>query len=178
MTGPEPGSDRRTISIDQQSETLRLLPWPQADPAALRSVFAESGAGLETESDLRLRHDRYLRGWAEGTEFFYAIELDGHCVGSIGYWYGRSRGLLAYETSWTLAPEARRRGIAVRSLRLLLAEAAAFPVPRFVHAYVDTDDAEDNALCVEAGFDRIDLVELGEPPSLHHDWAFDLAAVA
>ncbi|KQQ06215.1 MULTISPECIES: GNAT family N-acetyltransferase [unclassified Rathayibacter] len=174
MTGPEPGSDHRTVSIDQQPETLRLLPWPQVDASALRGTSAEPG--LDAGDDLR--HDRYLRGWAEGTEFFYAIVLDGLCVGSIGYWYGHSRGVLAYETTWTLAPEARERGIAARSVRLLLAEAAEFPVPRFVHAFVPTDDAADSALCVEVGFDRVDVVEKGEPLQLCADWAFDLADVA
>jgi hypothetical protein len=65
-----------------------------------------------------------------------------------------------------------------RSVRLLLEEAAAFPLPRFVHAYVPTDDAEDSAICVEAGFDRVDVVEAGDPPVLYADWAFDLADVA
>jgi len=175
VTGPEPGSDHRTVSIDQQSENIRLLPWPQADVAALSVTRAESDTGHEDDGTL---HDRYLRGWAEGTAFFYAIELDGDCVGSIGYWYGHSRGIVAYETAWDLAPEARGRGIAVRSVRLLLEEAAAFPLPRFVHAYVRTDDAEDSATCVEVGFDRVDVVEKGDPPSLYADWAFDLAAVA
>jgi len=63
-------------------------------------------------------------------------------------------------------------------VRLLLAEAAAFPMPRFVHAYVPADDAEDSAICVEAGFDRVDVVEAGDPPALYADWAFDLADVA
>ncbi|SMH49734.1 Protein N-acetyltransferase, RimJ/RimL family [Rathayibacter oskolensis] len=178
MTGPEPGSDHRTVSIDQQSETLRLLPWPQVDAAALRSISAQSQPGLGNEDEVRLLHDRYLRGWAEGTEFFYAIELDGHCVGSIGYWYGHSRGVLAYETTWSLDPEARARGVAARAVRLLLEEAAEFPVPRFVHAFVRADDQDDSALCVEVGFDRVDVVEQGEPPSLYCDWAFDLAEVA
>ncbi|WKK72933.1 hypothetical protein Q0F99_08705 [Rathayibacter oskolensis] len=144
------------------------------DSTALRGT----AAGLETDGDLLLQHDRYLRGWAEGTEFFYAIMLGGRCVGSLGYWYGHSRGVLAYETAWTLAPAARERGVAARALRLLLAEAAAFPVPRFVHAYVRTEDALDSALCVEVGFDRVDVIEQGEPPHLYADWAFDLAAVA
>jgi RimJ/RimL family protein N-acetyltransferase len=178
VTGPEPGSDHRTVSIDQHSETLRLLPWPQADVTALRSDLAESGERLETEDEFLDRHDRYLRGWAEGSGFFYAIELDGHCVGSIGYWYGHSRGALAYETGWSIAPAARDRGVVARSVRLLLEEAAAFPLPRFVHAYVPADDAEDSAICVEAGFDRVDVVEAGDPPVLYADWAFDLADVA
>ncbi|MCM6763170.1 GNAT family N-acetyltransferase [Rathayibacter sp. ZW T2_19] len=177
MTGPEPGSDHSTVSIDQHPSTLRLLPWPQADTAALRVTRAESDAGRGHDEDGTL-HDRYLRGWAEGTAFFYAIELDGACVGSIGYWYGHSRGIVAYEAAWSLAPAARGRGVAARSVRLLLDEAAAFPLPRFVHAFVRTDDAEDNAICVEVGFDRVDIVEKGEPPSLWADWAFDLAAVA
>ena len=61
---------------------------------------------------------------------------------------------------------------------MLLEEAAAFPVPRFVHAFVAESDLDAGANCVEAGFDRIDLVEQGEPPELYVDWAFDLAAVA
>lgn len=178
MTGPEPGSDHRTVSIDQQSETLSLLPWPHGESTALRSALAESGDGLETEGEILRRHDRYLRGWAEGNEFFYAILLDGDCVGSIGYWYGSSRGVVAYETAWSLAPRVRDRDIAVRSVRLLLDEVAAFPLPRFVHAFVPTDDADDSAICVEAGFDRVDVIEQGDPPGLYADWAFDLAVVA
>lgn len=178
MTGPEPGSDHRTVSIDQHSENLRLLPWPQADSSTARRILARSADVLETEDDILDRHQRYLRGWAEGTGFFYAIELDGHCVGSIGYWYGHSRGIVAYEAAWDIVPEAREAGAAARSVRLLLAAAAAFPLPRFVHAFVPTDDLDDSAVCVEVGFDRVDVVEHGDPPRLHADWAFDLAALS
>ncbi|PPF11198.1 hypothetical protein [Rathayibacter sp. AY1A5] len=176
MTGPEPGSDQRTASIDHHPENLRLLPWPQADSSVLRDTLAHAGGGLESESEILVRHDRYLRGWADGDAFFYVVELDGLSVGSIGYWYGCSRGVVAYEAAWSIAPHAR--GITADSVRMLLEEAAAFPVPRFVHAFVAESDLDAGATCVEAGFDRIDLVEQGEPPELYVDWAFDLAAVA
>jgi hypothetical protein len=176
VTGPEPGSDQRTASIDHDTENLRLLPWPQADASLLRDTLADTGGGLESESEILVRHDRYLRGWADGDAFFYVVELDGVSVGSIGYWYGCSRGVVAYEAAWSIAPQARE--VTARSVRLLLEEAASFPVPRFVHAFVPADDADDSAVCAAVGFDRIDLVEQGEPPSVYADWAFDLAAVA
>ncbi|KZX20979.1 hypothetical protein [Rathayibacter tanaceti] len=176
MTGPEPGSDRTTASIDHDLENLRLLPWPQVDASLLRDMLAETGGGLESESELLVRHDRYLRGWADGDAFFYVVELDGVSVGSIGYWYGASRGVVAYEAAWSIAPHAR--GITAQSVRLLLAEAAAFPAPRFVHAFVPVGDSDDSAVCVEVGFDRVDVVEAGDPPSLYADWAFDLAGAS
>ncbi|MBF4460980.1 MULTISPECIES: GNAT family N-acetyltransferase [unclassified Rathayibacter] len=174
MTGPEPRSDHRAVSIDQQSESPRLVPWPQVELAALRSAAVERG--LKTEGDLLALHERYLRAWSDETAFFYAIELDGHCVGIIGYWYGQSRGVIAYEAAWSIAPEAH--GIATRSVRLLLEQAAEYPMPRFVHAYVPADDADVNATCFAAGFDRVDVIEQGDPVGVYADWAFDLAAVA
>ncbi|AND15336.1 hypothetical protein C5C18_12930 [Rathayibacter tritici] len=175
MTGPEPGSDQRTASIDHHPENLRLLPWSQADAAILRDTLAQANGELESESEILVRHDRYLRGWADGDAFFYVVELNGVSVGSIGYWYGSSRGVLAYEAAWNIVPHAR--GVTVNSVRLLLEEAAEHPVPRFVHAFVAQGDLDASATCVEAGFDRVDLVEQGDPPALYVDWAFDLAAV-
>lgn len=171
VTGPEPGSDQRTASIDHDIENLRLLPWPHADSSVLRETSTDADGGLE--GDILVRHNRYLSGWSEGDAFFYVIELNGVSVGSIGYWYGCSRGLVAYEATWSIAPHAR--GITAQSVRLLLQEAAAFPVPRFLHVSVPEGDLDRCAVCVEVGFDRIDVVEQGDPPGLSADWAFDLA---
>lgn len=171
MTGPEPGTDQRTASIDHDTEDIRLLPWPHADAAVLHETSTDADGGLA--SDVLVRHDRYLRGWSEGDAFFYVIELNGVSVGSIGYWYSCSRGLVAYEATWSIAPHAR--GITAQSVRLLLAEAASFPVPRFLHVYVPEGDLDRSAVCVEVGFDRGGVVEQGNPGGLHADWAFDLA---
>jgi RimJ/RimL family protein N-acetyltransferase len=112
--------------------------------------------GPETDEAVRERHARYLRLVAEGAAWMYAIEVDGHGAGGIGFWPIEHEGEPAYEAGWNVLPEWAGRGVAREALgRMLRIVADDAPHRDRLYAYPGVDNAASNALCRAAGFERL-----------------------
>ena len=84
---------------DPRTQRWTVVPVPYTEAAAME-YLAECG-----------------RGWREGTEFGFAVEVDGRFAGSVGL---RRQGAAGLALGYGLAPWARGRGVTARALQVLL----------------------------------------------------------
>ena len=109
---------------------VRLEPWTEADLAVeLRNNLPEMTVflgGPLNESVVRGRHERFLRGQADGTiaQFTLRSDAESEPLGTVGYWQTEHGGDEVYECGWFVFPPFQGRGYAGRGVRLLLEHAA------------------------------------------------------
>ncbi|WP_353826429.1 GNAT family N-acetyltransferase [Agromyces sp. SYSU T0242] len=135
-----------------------LRPWSDGDLELLHRANApelmEHLGGPESDEQVERRHERYLRGWHDGSSQMYAIVTPEHPegVGAIGFWPREEHGRALFETGWTVLAAHQGRGIARAALALLIAAAREADASRPIAAYPRVDNAASNALCSRAGF--------------------------
>ncbi|HEY5836125.1 GNAT family N-acetyltransferase [Streptomyces sp.] len=167
------------------SQRVRLRPWSPADLWLLRRTNApemtEHLGGPETEGQLAVRHDRYLRIDGEaGRMYAVVLEPGGEVVGSIGFWAQTWQGEEVYETGWGVLPEFQGRGIAAEAARAVMAAARLHGNRRHLHAFPSVDHAASNAVCRKAGFTLLGEADFEYPrgnPVRSNDWVVDLDAL-
>lgn len=137
---------------------ITLERWDAADRGLLTRLntpaMTEHLGGPETEEQLDDRHDRYLRTWDDRPGAMYRIEVDGRAAGGIGFWPVDEDGAPAFETGWSVLPDAQGRGVATAALRLLIAEVRRDGSRDLLMAYPGIDNVASNALCARAGFEE------------------------
>ncbi|WP_438853741.1 GNAT family N-acetyltransferase [Agromyces sp. M3QZ16-3] len=137
---------------------VALRPWSEGDLDLLRRNNApelmEHLGGAESDEKVVSRHDRYLRGWHDGSSQMYAIVTPGHPegVGAIGFWPRDEGGRALFEVGWTVQAAHQGHGFARAALALVIDEARAADPSRPIAAYPRLDNAPSNALCRGAGF--------------------------
>jgi len=101
--------------------------------------------------------------WETGTEFNYAITVDGRIVGSIGLMARRGPGGL--EVGYWVHEEHTRRGLATAAAKALTE--AAFALPGIDHVEIVHDELNHVSSRVprKLGFTRIGTCQLDNPPS-------------
>jgi RimJ/RimL family protein N-acetyltransferase len=164
-------------------DEVELRPWTDDDLAVeLRNNAPEMttylGGPLDEEV-VRRRHERFLRGQADGTvaPFTVWIAAATEPVGTAAYWQIEHRGLPVLECGWFVFVPYQRRGYARRAMRLLLEDAAARGGRDTMFAFPRVDNAASNAVARSVGF-----VNTGEEdgeypkgvPIRVNAWAFDL----
>ena len=164
-------------------DDVRLRPWTDDDLAVeLRNNAPEMttylGGPLDEEV-VRRRHERFLRGQADGTVSPFTVWTDGvtEPVGTAGYWQIEHHGLPVLECGWFVFVPYQHRGYARRAIKLLLEDAAAHGGRDTMFAFPRVDNPASNALARSAGF-----VNTGEEdgeypkgvPIRVNAWAFDL----
>lgn len=138
--------------------------------------MTEHLGGPESDEEVVVRHNNYLRFWTEGSARMYVINADGQPAGAIGWWTTRWRGADVYETGWFVLPEEQGRGIARAAVALLINDAVQHGTLPTLTAYPSTANAASNALCATSGFTN----EGVEPISFRgvdfnvNAWALDL----
>ncbi|WP_344372271.1 GNAT family protein [Agromyces tropicus] len=137
---------------------VSLRPWSDDDLDLLRRTNAPeltaNLGGPESDEQVATRHERYLRGWRDGSSQMYAITTPDHPegVGAIGFWPRDEGGRALFEAGWTVVAAHQGHGIARAALDLLVAEARAADPARALAAYPRVDNEASNALCRRAGF--------------------------
>ncbi|WP_353814675.1 GNAT family N-acetyltransferase [Agromyces sp. SYSU T00266] len=137
---------------------VALHPWSEGDLDLLRRNNApelmEHLGGPETDEKVVSRHDRYLRGWHDGSSQMYAIVTPEHPegVGAIGFWPRDEGGRALFELGWTVQAAFQGRGYARAALALVIDEARTADAARPIAAYPRVDNEPSNALCRRAGF--------------------------
>lgn len=163
-------------------DTLTLRPWFAGDLDLLRAANTPEMTthlnGVESEQQLLDRHARYLRLWEAGEARMFVIDDDeGAPLGSIGFWNVEWRGAPAFETGWFVLPEAQGRGVASRSLGLLLDDARQHRAgQRFVTAFPSVVNTGSNGVCRRAGFEMVGTItdEFRGAALTMNEWVFDL----
>lgn len=137
--------------------TIELQPWADDDLPLVRRMNTPEMTvflgGSESEEQLLDRHERYLRGWRDGTAWMFRIEVDGDPVGGIGYWPVEHDGAAAFETGWSVVREWQGRGVATAALRLLIRHVIDDGSRDLLLAFPGADNGASNALCRSAGFE-------------------------
>ncbi|MGM1017202.1 MAG: GNAT family N-acetyltransferase [Actinomycetota bacterium] len=139
--------------------TVMLRRWADDDRDLLvrgnAADMTEHLGGPESDEEVRVRHENYLRFWREGTARMYAIVVDGESVGAIGWWTTRWREEDVHETGWFVLPHAQGRGVARAAVNLIIDDAREHGDRRLLTAYPSVDNTASNALCAGCGFERI-----------------------
>ena len=160
--------------------TIRLEPWGPGDAALLGRLLGDPAmmthlGGPESPAKIAERQARYeVPG---SLQFKIVDEATGEGVGWVGYWERED----AYETGWSVVPEAQGRGIASAATRALLERARADGDRRYVHAFPAEDNEPSNAICRRLGFELLGASEFEYPKGSWmrcNDWRFDLSAGA
>lgn len=161
---------------------VRLREWAEDDLWVLRRTNAPEMTahlgGPESEAQLSVRHERYLRLGGDGGRMFVVVAGgDDEVVGSIGFWGRVWREEEVYETGWGVFPEYQGRGIAVAAARAVTARAAATGGRHHLHAYPSVGHPASNAVCHRAGFSLLGEVAFEYPkghPMTCNDWRIEL----
>ncbi|MEH0843091.1 GNAT family N-acetyltransferase [Micromonospora sp. CPCC 205711] len=161
---------------------VRLARWDDEDLELLCRLNAPEirhhTGGSETDGQVLVRHERYLRGPGPGSGHMFAVVLpDGAKVGSIGYWERVWRDEPVYEMGWAILPEHQGRGLATAAVRAVVAEARAERRRRWAHAYPSVDNPASNAVCRKAGFTLLGPTDFEYPPGRlmrSNDWRIAL----
>lgn len=170
----------------RRMDDIRLRPWTDDDLAVeLRNNAPEMTAllgGPLDEDTVRRRHERLLRGQADGTVSPFTVWADGadEPVGTAAYWETEHGGRPVYECGWFVFVPYQRRGYAGRAVRLLLEHAAMRGDRDTVFAFPRTDNAPSNALARSAGFVDTGVEDFEYPkgvPIRVNAWRFDLRAL-
>jgi RimJ/RimL family protein N-acetyltransferase len=165
---------------------VRIRPWTDDDLAVeLRNNAPEMTVflgGPQDEAVVRARHQRFLRGQADGTVSPFTVWTDSAAepVGTAAYWQVEHHGVPALECGWFVFVPYQHRGYAQRAIRLLLHDAAARGGRDTMFAFPRVDNVGSNALARSVGF-----VNQGEEdgeypkgvPIRVNAWAFDLRAL-
>jgi RimJ/RimL family protein N-acetyltransferase len=165
---------------------VRLEQWTEADFAVeLRNNSPEMtlflGGPLD-EAVVRRRHERFLRGQADGTVAPFTLHTDaeGEAVGTAGYWQTEHGGHPVYECGWFVFPQFQGRGYARRGIHLLLEHAATHGDRDTMFAFPRVDNVASNALARAVGFVNTGVEDFEYPkgvPIRVNAWAFDLGAL-
>lgn len=162
---------------------LTLRPWTPGDIAILlRDNTPEMTAflgGPEPEELIQRRHERFLRGGADGSVAAFSVHVDGEpaAVGAVAYWRSEYRGQPAYEAAWAIGTPFQGHGYARRAIELMLQHAREHTGPRMVWAFPRIDNAASNALARAAGFSLLGETDAEYPkgvPIRVNEWAYDL----
>jgi RimJ/RimL family protein N-acetyltransferase len=167
-------------------DEVRLQPWTADDLAVeLRNNAPEMTGylgGPQGEDTVRRRHERFLKGQADGTVRPFTVWTDSATepVGTAAYWQIEHGGRPVLECGWFVFVPYQRRGYAGRALRLLLDDAAVRGGRDTMFAFPRVDNAASNALARSVGF-----VNTGEEdgeypkgvPIRVNAWAFDLCTL-
>lgn len=169
---------------DHATTVVRIEPFTGADLDLLRRLntpeVKEHLGGLETDEQLRARHQRYLN-FAPGQGCMFRIVLPGgEAAGTVGYGERTWQGRAVYEMGWSVLPAYQGRGIATAAARAGAAHAAAQRRHRYLHAFPSVDNAASNAICRKAGFALAGDCDF-EYPAGHvmrsNDWVLDLTGL-
>ena len=167
--------------------SISIRPYSEGDFAVLRSsntpAMTEHVGGPETEEKLQNRHQRYVDGWATGTDRMFTIFLEGHegGIGAAGFWPIDWHENQIYESGWGVSEEFQGRGLASLAERLVLEYAAREGDRRYVHAFPAVDHPASNGVCRKAGFTLVGPTEFEYPKGTiltSNDWTFDLDTIA
>jgi ribosomal-protein-serine acetyltransferase len=101
--------------------------------------------------------------WENGTEFNYAITLDGQIVGSAGLMTHREPGVL--EIGYWIHHAYLRRGLATAAARALTDAAFALPGVIRVEIVHDELNTASEAVPRKLGFTRVGTTPMENPPS-------------
>ncbi|MFG1925144.1 GNAT family N-acetyltransferase [Cryptosporangium sp. NPDC048952] len=162
---------------------LIIEPWTNEDLGLLRRIntpaMKKHVGGPETESQLLVRHARYLRFPTEGLGRMFSIRLEdtGEPVGSVGYAERVWQDEPVFEMGWNVLPEYQGRGIAGRAASAAAAHAADTGRLRWLHAFPSVDNAPSNAVCRRIGFELVGECDFEFPPGRFmrsNDWRLDL----
>ena len=99
--------------------------------------------------------------WESGTEFSYAITLDGRVVGSAGLMTRREPGVL--EIGYWVHQDYLRRGLATAATRALTD--AAFDLPGIIRVEIVHDELNTASEAVprKLGFTRVGTTQMANP---------------
>lgn len=167
-------------------DRVRLQPWTEADLAVeLRNDAADMTVflgGPQGEEVVRRRHERFLRGQADGTISPFTVWSDAadEPVGAAAYWQIEHHGDAVYECGWFVFVPHQRHGYAQAAVRLLLEHAAARGDRDTVFAFPRVDNKASNALARSVGFVNTGVEDSEYPkgvPITVNAWAFDLRAL-
>ncbi|MEY9951825.1 GNAT family N-acetyltransferase [Leifsonia sp. EB34] len=167
-------------------DRVRLQPWTEADLAVELRNNAEDMTtflgGPQAEEVVRGRHERFLRGQADGTISPFTVRSDAvdEPVGAAAYWQIEHHGEAVYECGWFIFVPFQRRGYAQAAVRLLLEHAASRGDRDTMLAFPRVDNAASNALARSAGFVNTGVEDSEYPkgvPITVNAWAFDLRAL-
>lgn len=122
--------------------------------------------GPESPEKLTERQARYegISRTGPGAMFAICAGPESEGVGSIGYWEHTWRGDTVWEIGWSVVPEWQRRGVATRSVGLLLDRIAATGLNRPILAYPAIENEASNAVCRKAGMTLIGEAVVEFPP--------------
>jgi RimJ/RimL family protein N-acetyltransferase len=138
------------------SSVVQLRPWTADDlPVLERNNTPEMTVhlgGPETPEKLLDRHERYQRGWPEGTASMFTAWVGEEPVGLVGYWDTTHEGRDVYECAYGVFPEYQGRGLAEATLRACLSHAAEHGGRDDVYAFPKVTNEPSNALCRRVGF--------------------------
>lgn len=164
----------------------RIEPWTEAGLDLLRRLNTDEVkqhlGGLETDEQLRTRHQRYLN-FAPGHGCMFRIVVPGAGggpVGTVGYGERSWQGNTVYEMGWSVLPAYQGRGIATAAARAGAAHAAAQRKHRYLHAFPGVDNVASNAICRKAGFMLNGECDFEYPAGQFmrsNDWQLDLTAL-
>ncbi|MFF2496476.1 GNAT family N-acetyltransferase [Agromyces sp. NPDC058064] len=160
-----------------------LHPWSEGDLDLLRRANTPElmnwVGGVESDEQVRARHERYLRLAPDGRGQQFRITIAGHPegVGIVGYWQHEWRGAPALESGWSVEAAYRGHGIAPAAVRLMLEAARVAGETLPVHAYPSVDNPASNAVCRKAGFTLLgeEDFEVGGRVLRTNDWVAELA---
>jgi len=165
---------------------VRIRPWTEADLAVeLRNNTPEMtvflGGPLD-EGVVRRRHERFLRGQADGTvaQFTLWSGEEHEPVGTVGYWQTEHDGYGVYECGWFVFTPFQGRGLARRGVGLLLKRAATHGDRDRMYAFPRIDNAASNALARSEGFTSAGVEDFEYPKGVLikvNTWVFDLCTL-
>jgi RimJ/RimL family protein N-acetyltransferase len=141
--------------------------------------MTEHLGGPESDEQLRLRHERYVR-LADSTEaFIFKVVLvsTGEVVGGVNFWEREWQGRQVYEMGWGVLTEFQDRGIASAAVREAIEVARGVGRREAIHAFPSLENGASNAICRKAGFQLMGEVPF-EYPKGHwmrcNDWRIAL----
>ncbi|MFJ8039483.1 GNAT family N-acetyltransferase [Kitasatospora sp. NPDC096147] len=161
-----PETPRRVIRVDAE---LTLRAYQPADLPELRKVVEESldhlvpwmpWASDDTPERTAEFVDSRAEKWENGTDYTYAIVLDGAIAGSTGLFRREGDPAERREIGYWLHPAATGRGVVSRAARALTVE--AFRLPEVAYVEIVHDDANRASGAVPA---RLGFTDLGTVPS-------------
>ena len=161
-----------------------LEPWAAGDFWLLEATNSPDMTrflgGPESDGQLRLRHERYVRLTRTGPGCMYRVvhEETGETAGSVGFWEREWQDNKVYECGWGVLPAFQGKGIGVAAALAVAEHARLAGAHRYLHAFPDTEHAGSNGICRKAGFVHMGVSDF-EYPKGHwkkcNDWRLDLS---
>ncbi|MFI5527604.1 GNAT family N-acetyltransferase [Kitasatospora sp. NPDC051853] len=141
---PEDFAELRRVIEESLDHLVPWMPWASEDTPERTAEFVDSRA----------------ERWAAGTDFTYAILLDGAIVGSTGIFRREGDPEERREIGYWLHPRATGRGIVSRTTRALTLEAFRLPEVAYVEIVHDPANRASGAVPARLGF-----TDLGTTPA-------------